>query len=48
MNMKWEETNYPADQLNETVDSGFTQLNEILHSTSEGINEKIDNKEDKN
>ena len=36
MNKKWEETNYKADQLNETIDSGFTQLNETLDNTSEG------------
>ena len=36
MNKKWEETSYPADQLNETLDN-----------TSEGTHEKIRNKEDK-
>ena len=34
MNNKWEETNYKADQFNETLDSGFKKLNETLDSTS--------------
>ena len=47
MNKKWEETNYQADQPNETLDSSFTQLNETPDNTSKGINEEIRNKEDK-
>ena len=47
MNKKWEETRYPANQLDETVDSGFIQLNEKLDNASDGINEEIQNKEDK-
>ena len=39
MNKRWEETSYPVDQLNETVNSGFTQLNETLDTTSEGSKE---------
>ena len=41
MNKRWEETSYPAAQLNETLDSDFKPLNETLDSTSEGIEEML-------
>ena len=39
MNKRWEETSYPVDQLNETVNNSFTQLNETLDTISEGSKE---------
>ena len=38
MSKRWEETNYPADQL-ETLDSNFRPLNETPDTSSEGSKE---------